>query len=59
MKYRIRIEKLDDEYNILHQSQAEIPYINQYKLDQQIDIIELHFKQLLKQFREYEQNKSR
>ena len=59
MRYRIRIEKLDDEYNILHQSQAEIPVFNQYKFDQQIDIIELHFKQLLKQFREYEQNQSR
>jgi len=59
MKYSIRIEKLDDKHEILIQSQAEIPVFNQYNLDQQIDIIELHFKQLLKQFREYEQNQSR
>ena len=59
MKYRIRIEKLTDEDDMLIQSQAEIPIHNQYNLYQQLDIIELHYKQLLKQFREYEQNQPR
>jgi len=59
MRYRIRIEKWDDDHNLLTQSQAEIPVLNQFELDQHIDIIELHFEQLLKQFREYEQNQPR
>lgn len=59
MRYRIRIEKWDDQHNLLTQSQAVIPVFNEFELDQHIDIIELHFKQLLKQFREYEQNQSR
>lgn len=60
MRYRIRIEKLDDEHNILHQSQAEI---NKYQLTHfktyDIDMIEETFKQLLNQFKQYEQNQSR
>jgi predicted small metal-binding protein len=61
MRYRIRIEKLDFEHNIICQSQAEIndQQIKSMEKIHNIDVLEETFKQLLKQFREYEQNQSR
>jgi hypothetical protein len=61
MKYRLKIEKIDYEHNILHQSQAEIGMetIKEMETSHNIDALEEAFKQLLKQFKQYEQNQSR
>ena len=61
MKYRLRIEKIDYEHNILHQSQAEIGMetFKEMETSYNIDALEEAFKQLLKQFKQYEQNQSR
>ena len=59
MRYRIRIEKWDDTHNLLIQSQVEVLEQEILENQNQIDILELHFKQLLEQFKQYEQNQSR
>jgi hypothetical protein len=61
MKYRLKIEKIDYEHNILHQSQVEIGMetIKEMETSHNIDALEEAFKQLLKQFKQYEQNQSR
>ena len=59
MKYRLRIEKIDYEHNVLHQSQAEVDVENIKEIENShnIDVLEEAFKQLIKQFKQYEQNK--
>lgn len=61
MRYRIRIEKWDDQHNLLTQSQAEVneQQIKEMEELHNIDMLEETFKQLLKQFKQYEQNQSR
>jgi hypothetical protein len=61
MKYRLRIEKIDYEHNVLHQSQAEVDVesIKEIENLHNIDVLEEAFKQLIKKFKQYEQNKSR
>ena len=61
--YRIRIEELDYEGNLLTQSQAQF---SSYQIEEMkqlgIDTLEIGFKQLLekhKEYKQYEQNKSR
>ena len=61
MKYRLRIEKLDFEHNVLYQSVADISLetIKEMENSHNIDALEEAFKQLIKQFKQYEQNQSR
>jgi len=61
MKYRLRIEKLDCEHSMLCQSVVEIPLENIEEMEKSynIDALEEAFKQLIKQFKQYEQNQSR
>ena len=61
MKYRLRIEKLDCEHNVLYQSVADISLENIEEMEKSynIDALEEAFKQLIKQFKQYEQNQSR
>ena len=58
-KYRLRIEKCDDENNMLLQSQVEIPENLDNGIPDYMDIIEETFKHQLYQFRKYEQDQSR
>ena len=58
-KYRLRIEKWDDENNMLLQSQVEIPENLDNGTPDYMDIIEETFKHQLHQFRKYEQDQSR
>ncbi len=49
MKYRLKIEKLDYEHNMLHQSVVEIPLENIEEMEKSynIDALEEAFKQLI------------
>ena len=60
-KYRIVIEKIDYNNNLLLQSQAEITseHIQQLEKYQDIDALEETFKQLKNKFKQNEQNQSR